>query len=90
MILGHHGHPGLPPDGETVQLFGIIGRGHQRQIRQAPLHPLHDLVTAAVPKVYRHTRELGTEAGNPASQQIGGSAFHQADVQITGEPLHGH
>ena len=89
MVLGHYGHPGLPPDREAVQLFGVIGSGHQRKIRQSPLHPLHDLITAAVPEVDGHTRELGTEAGNPASQQIRRAAFHQADVQIAGEPFHG-
>ena len=37
----------------------------------------------------RHPRKLLAEAGDPAGKQIGSSAFHEADVQISGEALRG-
>ena len=88
MILGHHGHPGLPPDGEAVEQLRVIGRGHQREIGQAAVHALDDLVAAAVPQMDAHLRKFRAEAGDPAGEQIGGAALDEADVEISRETLH--
>ena len=51
------------------------------------MQALHHFVAAAVPQVNCDARKFRTEACDPPGEQERRTAFHQADVQVSGKTL---
>ena len=69
--------------------LSVIRRGDQREIREASLQPLHHFIAAAVPQPDLDARKFRAEPGDPPRKQKRRAAFHKADVEAAGKPLHG-